>query len=122
MSPQALGESLSVALSIVDLLEGNASYANTNPRGEPQLGRRGLYPSVGGKDLETEQLAILWVLNLSDASRSLLDIAEVSGLAFPLLRKAADRLLRHGLLEEVPDRRTAFGGPDELSRSEADVE
>ena len=122
VTPQALGESLSVALSIVDLLEGNETYANTNPKGEPQLGRRGLYPSVGGKDLEVEQLAILWVLNLSDASHSLLDIAEVSGLAFPLLRRAADRLLRHGLLEGLPDRRKAFGDPDELSRPEVDVE
>jgi aminopeptidase-like protein len=99
VTPIALRESLSVSLSIIDLLEGNATYANTNPKGEPQLGRRGLYPSVGGKDLEVEQLALLWVLNLSDTHHTLLDIAERSGLEFPLLRQAADRLLHHGLLE-----------------------
>jgi len=102
VTPKALGESLSVSLSIIDLLEGNATYANTNPKGEPQLGRRGLYPSVGGKDLEVEQFALLWVLNLSDTHHSLLDIAEISGLDFPLVRQAADRLLQHGLLEACP--------------------
>jgi len=102
VTPKALGESLSVSLSIIDLLEGNATYANANPKGEPQLGRRGLYPSVGGKDLEVEQFALLWVLNLSDTHHTLLDIAEISGLEFPLLRQAADRLLHHRLLEAWP--------------------
>jgi aminopeptidase-like protein len=100
--PRALGQTLSVALSVLGLLEGNATYVNTNPKGEPQLGKRGLYPATGGKPLETEQFAFLWVLNLSDARHSLLDIAETSGLPFPLLRKAADRLLDHGLLEALP--------------------
>jgi hypothetical protein len=49
-----------------------------------------------------EQLALLWVLNLTDTHHSLLDIAEISGLGFPLLREAADRLLHHGLLEASP--------------------
>jgi aminopeptidase-like protein len=41
---------------------------------------------------------MLWVLNLSDGSHSLLDIAEQSGRPFPLIRRAADLLLQHGLL------------------------
>ena len=43
-----------------------ARYVNLSPKGEPQLGKRGLYPSVGGADAEADQLALLWVLNLSD--------------------------------------------------------
>ena len=42
-------------------------YRNLNPKGEPQLGRRGLYDAIGGgTDGATLQLALLWVLNLSD--------------------------------------------------------
>jgi aminopeptidase-like protein len=45
---------------------------------------------------------MLWVLNQSNGSRSLLDIAERSGLAFAAVRAAADLLLDHGLLERTP--------------------
>lgn len=100
--PEALGESFAVSLSVLDLLEGNATYISTSPKGEPQLGKRGLYPSVGGKNIAMEQLALLWVLNLSDGRQNLLEIAERSGVRFPLLRDAADRLLDHGLLTEWP--------------------
>lgn len=61
--------------------------------GEPQLGRRGLYEKMGGQqDIEEHQLALLWVLNLSDGTHSLLDIAERSGLSFKRLCRAAEDL------------------------------
>ena len=50
----------------------------------------------------TDQLALLWVLNLSDGRHSLLDISDRSGLPFPVTRTAADRLSAAGLLAEVP--------------------
>jgi hypothetical protein len=37
---------------------------------------------VGGADAGVDQVALLWVLNLSDGSHSLLDIAERAGLPF----------------------------------------
>ena len=46
-------------------------------------------------------MAMLWVLNQSDGGPSLVDIAERAGMPFELIRKAADALLAHGLLEEV---------------------
>jgi aminopeptidase-like protein len=39
--------------------------------GEPQLARRGLLPAAS----EKEQMALQWMLNLSDGSSSILDIA-----------------------------------------------
>jgi aminopeptidase-like protein len=86
-------------LEIVDVLETNASYVNLNPKGEPQLGKRGLYRSVaGGSSTET---ALLWVLSLSDGQHSLLDISDRSGLPYTRLREAAETLREHALLEEV---------------------
>ena len=43
---------------------------------------------------------MLWVLNLSDGSHSLLDIAEKSGLRFTTVKEAADALRSSGLLAE----------------------
>ena len=89
-------------LAIVELLEHNRIYRNTNPKCEPQLGRRGLYKVTGGQaDQEVMQLALLWVINQSDGTRSLLDIAERSGLAFDVVRRAADALVEHDLLDET---------------------
>lgn len=59
---------------------------NQNPQCEPQLGKRGLYDAIGGQsDGKAQQLAMLWVLNLSDGENSLLDIADRSGMPFALI-------------------------------------
>ena len=100
--PAALADSLSKCLTVVKVLEGNRTYVNQNPKGEPQLGRRGLYRLVGGHaESGLEEMAVLWVLNLSDGTHSLLDIAERSGLAFDSVRTAAEVLIEHDLLNEA---------------------
>jgi aminopeptidase-like protein len=77
---------------------------NLNPKCEPQLGKRGLYGSIGGAaDARLHQLALLWVLNLSDGDHTLLDIAEKSGLQFTLVWNAADALMKRNLLKEIPE-------------------
>lgn len=102
--PEALEESLRTYLAVVDLLEGNRRYVNRNPQGEPQLGRRGLYRTIGGDDAgRSRELALLWVLNFSDGEHSLLDIAERSGMSFAAIRAAADALLAVELLREIEE-------------------
>ena len=68
ISADRLEEALEAALEILDVLEHDRTYRNLSPKGEPQLGKRGLYRGLGGPDPGTEQLAILWVLNQSDGS------------------------------------------------------
>jgi aminopeptidase-like protein len=100
VSPTSLGEALAVCLDIVELLEHDARYLNQNPKCEPQLGRRGLYRAIGGDvDRSSRELAMLWVLNLSDGDHSLLDIAERAGLPFTAVQSAAEALLKEGLLK-----------------------
>jgi aminopeptidase-like protein len=90
-------------LEVFEVLEGNGTWQNLSPRGEPQLGRRGLYGSVGGQShAQASQMAMLWVLSFSDGSRTLLDVAERAGLPFPDVRRAALELERAGLLRETP--------------------
>ena len=97
--PTSLADSYATALAVFDLLDGNETYVNQCPKGEPQLGRRGLYQAIGGpSETRGSELALLWVLNLSDGSHSLLDIAERSGLPFPVIRRSANALVAHRLL------------------------
>ena len=81
------------------MLEQDDRYRNLSPKGEPQLGRRGLYRGLEGREtLPGYELALLWVLNLSDGEHSLLDIAERSGIPFRTLHRAALDLEAHALL------------------------
>lgn len=99
--PEALEDSLAKALRIVEVLEHDAAYTNLNPKGEPQLGRRGLYGNTGGASPPGFEMALLWVLNFSDGRHSLLDIAERAGTPFTVIRQAADALVAHALLRAV---------------------
>jgi aminopeptidase-like protein len=97
--PDRLVDTLRRYLEVFEVLEGNLTYVNLSPKGEPQLGKRGLYGSIGGgSQTVASQMSMLWVLNLSDGSRSLLDIAERSKLPFTDVRRAARALEAAGLL------------------------
>jgi aminopeptidase-like protein len=99
--PEYLADSLSTYLSVVDVLENDRKYLNQNPKCEPQLGSRGLYRLTGGRqEGSLNEIALLWVLNQSDGSHSLLDIAERSEISFGLIRRAAENLRAQGLLQE----------------------
>jgi aminopeptidase-like protein len=110
LSADALGESWLACLKVLEALECDRRYVNLQPKGEPQLGRRGLYRSMGGyQDVPERQLALLWMLNLSDGTNSTLDIASRSRLPFGLVANAAADLQRAGLLAPAPER-TGEGG------------
>jgi aminopeptidase-like protein len=99
---ERLEDALDALLEAIEILEGNARCRNLEPYGEPQLGRRGLYRATGGlPDPGELQMAMLWVLSMSDGTADLLQVAERSGLPFPRIRRAASLLEEHGLLEEV---------------------
>ncbi len=99
VQPQYLRESFSKCITIVNILENNQIYYNTNAKCEPQLGKRGLYEAdTDSQDKKLNRMAILWVLNLSDGNYTLLDIAKRSGIAFDEIKQAADVLLKYNLL------------------------
>jgi len=97
--PEYLADSLLRCLEIVHVLETNGRYLNLNPKGEPQLGKRGLYRSIAG-GTSTEE-ALLWVLNFSDGDHTLLDISDRSGISYRTILEAADALREAELLREV---------------------
>ncbi|HEY7647173.1 MAG TPA: DUF4910 domain-containing protein [Hyphomicrobiales bacterium] len=97
--PEHLAASFDMILAAVDVVENDARYVNLAPKCEPQLGRRGLYGAIGGdKDAAAKNMAMLWVLNLSDGEHSLLDIAERAGIPFAIIHATAKLLEDHDLL------------------------
>jgi len=101
IKPEHLASSFNAIWDAIDVLESNRRLLNTKPYGEPQLGRYDLYSPVGGDKRTAERnMAMLWILNLSDGQQTLLDIAERSKLPFKTIRDAAEVLESRGLLSE----------------------
>jgi aminopeptidase-like protein len=99
IAPEHLAGSLEAVWRAIEILETDFTPLNLVPKGEPQLGRRGLYASTGGdKDGPARAMAYLWVLNQSDGSRTLLDIAERAGSPYRVVLAAARALIKAGLL------------------------
>ncbi|GEM_PF-2691015 len=65
------------------------------------LKRNFLSLTRGGGEGGVDELALLWVLNLSDGAYSLLDIAERSGCPFDAIKRAADAMLHHHLFKQL---------------------
>jgi aminopeptidase-like protein len=101
VTPVSLEESLKALLHVIYTLEHDRRYRNLKPKGEPQLGKRGLYRKAGGTAIKHSELAILWVLNQSDGQTSLLEISEKSGIPLAELAAAAEALLKTDLLDTV---------------------
>ncbi len=76
-----------------------SDIASTSARTESHSSAAGAVPLIRGcRTRPEEECALLWVLNLSDGSQTLLDIAARSGLAYDTVRRAARRLADAGLL------------------------
>jgi aminopeptidase-like protein len=102
VTPEALADTLAICWESLLLLDANRRYVNLNPYCEPQLGKRGLYHSTGGRShTEATQMAMLWVLNCADGAHTLLEIAQRSGLPFAVIEDAASRLRDAGLLKSL---------------------
>lgn len=115
--PEALADSLEKLVSIVDRIDshraapglaresgedarnpapGTRFFLNLKPKGEPQLGKYGLYEALHG-----DVLPALWILNFSDGRHSLQAIAARAALPFDKVANTADILVSRGLLKEV---------------------
>jgi len=125
ISAENLVETLKLYILAIEKLEQNNTYRSKMPYGEPMLGKRGLYPKIGGSinqkavDLNTphskrtytvdiehimygnELDAIRWLLFYCDGKTSLLEIGEKTGLPMQQLSDLAHKLVEHDLLEPV---------------------
>jgi aminopeptidase-like protein len=95
----ALRESIGLYLRMILAIEANRTYRTLVPYGEPQLGPRGLYPSLGSQK-QTSQFVdrMMWLLNQSDGTNDLSAIAAKAGCSILDLSPIADLLVQKQLL------------------------
>ena len=101
LKPECLAESIRALAAMIAVLDANRALRNLSPKGEPRLGKRGLYGSMGGGAPGEFEHALLWVLSFSDGEHDLLAIAERSGLDFGLIARAAAALEDAGLARTI---------------------
>ena len=102
IKPEKMADTLDKALQTIEVLERNTRWLNLKPKCEPRLGKYGLYGGGGGQRTgDFDELALLWVLNQSDGTKDLLDIAEKAGMPFRKILTATTALEAVGLLAKV---------------------
>ena len=112
--PSHFAQSYRLIAETIAVIDNDATCVTTIPKCEPQLGKRGLYAAVGGdKDAVVKNMAMLWVLNFSDGTHSLLDIAERANLPFAVVRSTAEILYHRGLLF-MESTLSAYGSVDNV--------
>ena len=106
ISAEGLSGTLTALLRIVEAGELNRSYVRADPHCEPQLGRRGLYPSLGASKVADAQVRrLMYLLNYSDGAHDLIAIAERLDEPVWALAGALEDLLRADLLRPSPQDR-----------------
>ena len=104
VTPSGLEGGFTAVRKVIELLEGNRVYRAVHPC-EPQLGRRGLYPTLSTRGAGNTVRAMTNLLGYADGTRDLVDIAAVTGIGPDEALETASRLLNAGLILEVPDAR-----------------
>jgi aminopeptidase-like protein len=100
VSPEGLGGAYDVIRTCIECLEANETLKVT-VKCEPQLGKRGLYPTLSTKESAAIVRNMMNLIAYSDGSNSLLDIAEWIGVPMWDLIPTAESLKAEGLLESV---------------------
>jgi aminopeptidase-like protein len=102
ITPAGLQGGFSVLRDCLELLENNRVYRTTCP-GEPHLGSRGLYPTLGTRDSYRYVRAMMDLLAYADGTNDLLSISDIIEVSAADLVPLAKTLVAHGLLEEAPE-------------------
>jgi aminopeptidase-like protein len=98
VTPAGLAGAFTVYRRFFEYLEQHC-YPVAQVLGEPQLGRRGLYPSVSKKGSSAPVRRLLDVLSMADGTHSLLDAAESCGIPVWELYEPLRVLQAHGLVD-----------------------
>ncbi len=100
ISFDAMEKSIELYLEILDVLDNNYFYLSKSPYCEPQLGKRGLYPTLGAQKNTTDYInALMWILNLSDGHNDIIEISKRSSISLKTLIQAAERLKANDLIK-----------------------
>lgn len=98
VSPEGLGGALELLKLFVQAMEYQGYYRITCLC-EPQLGKRGLYPTISQKGSYNEVKAMTDFIAYADGRNDLIDISNIIGVPIDRLIPIIDKLSECGLLE-----------------------
>lgn len=109
ISDHALKETIQMYIDILETIEINDVYINTNPFCEPKLDKRGLYPTLGSqRDAELSVKKIMWLLGFADGKHDVIDIADKLKLKGNDLKDEIEKLVSASLLQRMDEDSQVF--------------
>ncbi|QTL34222.1 DUF4910 domain-containing protein [Pseudoalteromonas viridis] len=103
VTPQGLAGGLRVCMDAIKLIEANAFYKVT-VLCEPQLGKRGLYPTLSSMSLDyTDVRTLTNLIAYCDGEHDLIEIADKIKVCALDLLPTVEKLVSEGLLEKVKE-------------------
>lgn len=108
VSPSGFQGSYDVMTEVINALEYNDNY-KIAVMCEPQLGRRGLYPTISQKGSYDEVEAMVDFIAYADGKRDLIDISNIIGVKIKDLIPIIEKLYQNELLERSPNRSQRAG-------------
>lgn len=100
ISPSGLLGAYSVVKECIEILEANKTY-KSKCLGEPQLGKRGLYPTISQKGSYDDVKAMMDFLAYADGTNDLIRISNIINVPVRQLIKIAYKLESAELIQEV---------------------
>lgn len=100
VSEEGFQGSYEVMIQVLEALESNQVY-QVNVLCEPQLGKRGLYPTISQKDTEREGVILLNVIAYMDGTNDLLAISDKIGTPMGKIIELVDKLKEASLIKEI---------------------
>ena len=109
VSPSGFQGSFDVMKECIEAIEIDGRYKVTVPC-EPNLGKRGLYPTTSQKFTYGDSKSILDFLAYADGRNDLFDISRLTEVSIDKVIKIAEKLIKVGLIAEDTDRRVTGTG------------
>ncbi len=100
VNPEGLEGGYNALQKALQLLENNKTYT-MRVLCEPQLGKRGLYPSLSTRESGAQVRNLMNFISYCDGNHAVLDIAEIINVPAWELYDIANTLLSHKLIEET---------------------
>lgn len=102
VTPAGLQGGLDMLAQAVRILEVNGTWKATVP-GEPQMGKRGLYPTISTRTSGASVRDLMNVLAYLDGTNDLIDLADICGLSVNEVASHIERLQEAGLVERITE-------------------
>lgn len=100
VTPTGLQGGFDALKECLEVIEANDSWRVT-VLGEPQLGKRGLYPTISTVGGASSVRTMMDLIAYSDGTRDLVDVADAIGARAKDLIPIYERLASHGLMERI---------------------